>query len=406
MRKLYFVLLILMAFIAEANAQWTALNVPRSNYETYQSLAVSDDGKNLFSYMSDISGKAYLVSSHDYGATWQTYEQLKVGYSFPTAPVASVTTFWDGDVLYYVSADMAFRKSTDFGATTSILSSTARSLSFPVLRLPNGNWYVGDAGYNWLSTDKGVSWTQTTGGIYGITYVTANNGNMVALQNNTVIGYSSDGLTWNKSTVPAGIMGGGNTPRLSKATDGTILAYFYSTPTSFVLKSTDNGLTFQLVNATIPTNTNIMYFYGNDIIAADILGTTYKSVDGGSTFTKINATKLLNSISGMITNGTNIYLFGMSGIYRYGGGVATGIATSQSANKLTIFPNPCRDVVTLQTDVAVSSYTITNLQGQLITQNTLPLTNQIDVHSFSKGIYLFTTIATNGQQSTVRLVKQ
>jgi len=406
MRKLYFVLLIFMGFIAGANAQWTALNVPKSNYETYQSLAVSDDGKNLISYMSDISGKAYLVSSHDYGATWQTYEQLKVGYSFPTAPVASVTTFWDGDVLYYVSADMAFRKSTDFGATTSILSSTARSLSFPVLRLPSGNWYVGDAGYNWLSTDKGVSWTQTTGGIYGIAYVTANNGNMVALQNNTVIGYSSDGLTWNKSTVPAGIMGGGNTPRLSKATDGTILAYFYSTPTSFILKSTDNGLTFQLVNATIPANTNIMYFYGNDIIAADILGTTYKSVDGGLTFTKINATKLLNSISGMITNGSSIYLFGMSGIYRYGGGVTTGVAISQSPNKLNVFPNPCRDVVTLQSDMAVSSYTITNLQGQLIAQNTLPLTNQIDVHAVSKGIYLFTTIATNGQKSTVRLVKQ
>ena len=406
MRKLYFVLLIFMGFIAGANAQWTALNVPKSNYETYQSLAVSDDGKNLISYMSDISGKAYLVSSHDYGATWQTYEQLKVGYSIPTAPVASATTFWDGDVLYYVSADMSFRKSTDFGATTSILSSTARSLSFPVLRLPNGNWYVADAGYNWISTDKGVSWTQTTGGIYGIAYVTASNGNIVALQNNTVIGYSSDGLTWNKSTVPAGIMGGGNTPRLSKAADGTILAYFYSTPTSFILKSTDNGVTFQLVNSTIPANTNIMYFYENDIIAAEILGTTYKSTDGGQTFAKINATKLLNSISGMITNGTNIYLSGMSGIYRYGSAVTTGLAKSQSANKLTVFPNPCRDVVTLQSDFPVNSYSITNLQGQLITQNSLPLTNQIDVSSVPKGIYLFTAITTGGQKSTVRLVKQ
>ena len=394
-----------MCIIIDVSAQWTSLNVPKSNYETYQSLAVSDDGKNLFSYMSDMSGKAFLVSSHDYGTTWQTYEQQKVNYSIPTAPVASVTTFWDGDVLYYVSADMAFRKSTDFGATTSILSSTARSLSFSVLRLPNGNWYVADAGYNWLSTDKGVSWTQTTGGIYGIAYVTANNGNIVALQNNTVIGYSSDGLTWNKSTVPAGIMGGGNTPRLSKAADGTILAYFYSTPTSFILKSTDNGLTFQLVNATIPANTNIMYYYKNDIIAVEILGTTYKSTDGGLTFSVLNSTKLLNTVSSMISYGNNIYFYGMSGIYRYGA-VKTETADLQSINKLEVFPNPCYDVITLQSDYPISSYIITNMEGQLISKSTHYLTNRIDVSYLLKGIYLLTTVTSNGQKSTLRLVKE
>lgn len=405
MQKLNFLCFVILLFVNQAKAQWVSLNSPSSNYQTYQSLAVSDDGKNLFSYMSDLTGKAYLVSSHDYGSTWQTYEQAKVGYTIPTAPIAPVTTFWDDDVLFYVSADGAFRQSTDFGATTSIVSSTARSLSFPIMRMPNGNWYVSNAGYNWVSTNKGVSWTQTTGGVYGITFVTANNGNIVALQNNTIIGYSLDGLTWNKSTVPAGILGGGNTPRLSKAADGTILAYFYSTPTSFILKSSDNGLTFQLLNAIIPVNTNIMYYYENDIIAADILGTTYKSTDGGLSFTKINTTKLMTSFSGMITTGSNIYLYGMSGIYRYGT-LKTGLVESQYASNLAVFPNPCKNLIKVQSDKPFISYSITNLQGQLIIQNTLPSTNQIDISSVSKGIYLFTTIATNGQKSTVRLVKQ
>lgn len=82
-------------------------------------------------------------------------KSTKVNYSDLIAPAESVTTFWEGDVLYYVSADMAFRKSTDFGTTTktttNILNSTARSLSFPILRLQSSNWYLADAGYNWIS---------------------------------------------------------------------------------------------------------------------------------------------------------------------------------------------------------------------------------------------------------------
>ena len=386
-----------------SQAQWTNLNAPSSNYETYQAVAVSVDGKNISSYMSDLSGKAYVVTSHDYGNTWQSYEQAKVGYTIPTAPVASVTTFWDGDVLFYVSADGAFRKSTDFGATTSILSSTARSLSFPILRLPNGKWYVADAGYNWVSTDKGVSWAQTSAGVYGIAYVTANNGSIVALQNNTVIIYSLDGLTWNKSTVPAGIDGGGNTPRLSKAADGTILAYFYSTPTSFILKSTDNGLTFQLVNATIPANTNIMYYFENDIIAADIVGTTYKSTDGGLTFTKINTTKLMNSFSGMITNGLNIYLYGMSGIYRYGT-LKTGFEELFADSKLVIYPNPCKDKLTVRSGTELEKYSIYDMDGKKV-QEAKPTSNLIDVNSFEKGIYFIVAYDKKGAQSKIRFVK-
>jgi photosystem II stability/assembly factor-like uncharacterized protein len=385
-------------------AQWTDLNAPSSNYETYQSLAVSDDGKNLFSYMSDLSGNPFLVSSHDYGSTWQKYPQPKVNYNVPTAPVAAVTTFWEGDVLYYVSADMAFRKSTDFGATTIKLNSTARSLSFPILRMPNGNWYVGDAGYNWVSTDKGANWTQSTGGIYGIAYITTNNGNIVALQNNTVIGYSSDGLTWNKSGMPAGIMGGGNTPRLSKAADGTILAYFYSTPTSFILKSTDNGVSFQLVNATIPANTNIMYFYGNDMIAVDILGNTYKSSDNGLNFSKINSLKLLTTVSGMITNRKNIYLYGMSTIYRYGNS-PTGIHDMQPQSNLIITQNPCKDKLQFVSNDNLKDFTIYDLAGEIVLKNRIS-GEYIDVSCLHSGVFLISVTDNLGQYKIAKFMKE
>ena len=217
-------------------------------------------------------------------------------------------------------------------------------------------------------------------------------------------GYSTDnGITWKSPTIPSGLPNGSSSS-ISKATDGTLLFFIFSTP-SKLLKSTDNGVSWQLINATLPTNTKRMFFYGNDIIAHEILGTTYKSTDGGLTFSVANASKLLITISSMLSNGNNIYLYGMSGIYRYGN-LKTGFTDLKYDTKLTVFPNPCKDVVTLQSNGSVSSYSITNLQGQLITQNTLPSSNQIDVSSVSKGTYLLSTIEANGQKSTVRLVKQ
>lgn len=125
--KITILLSLMLLMVSQTNAQWTAMNVPKSNYETYQFLAVSDEGKNLFSYMSDMSGKAYFVSSHDYGATWQTYEQLNVNYKIPTAPITNESIFWEGDVLYYDSSDGAFKKSIDFGHTFTVQNTESRS---------------------------------------------------------------------------------------------------------------------------------------------------------------------------------------------------------------------------------------------------------------------------------------
>lgn len=403
MKKNYFLFSLMLLMVTQANAQWTSLNVPKSNYETYQFLAVSGDGKNLFSYMSDMSAKAYFVTSHDYGDTWQKYEQPKVGYSIPTAPISAEAIFWEGDVLFYVSSDGAFKKSTDFGQTFTVQNTSARSLELPIQRAIDGKWYVANSGYNWVSTDKGVNWTQTTGGIYGTAYVTAANGNIISTQNNGTIGYSTNGINWQSPTVPSGLPSGSGSS-LSKATDGTLLWFKFASP-SKLLKSIDNGVSWQLVNATLPTNTKRMFYFGNDIIAYEILGTTYKSTDGGLTFSVANTEKLLLTVSSMLSSGNNIYLYGMSGIYRYGS-VNTGLAKPQAVNQLAVFPNPCHNVLTLQSDIAVTGYTITNQQGQLIIQNTLPSTKQIDISSLSEGIYLFTTIATNGQKTTTKLVKQ
>jgi hypothetical protein len=204
--------------------------------------------------------------------------------------------------------------------------------------------------------------------------------------------------------MPAGIMGGGNTPRLSKAADGTILAYFYSTPTSFILKSTDNGVSFQLVNATIPANTNIMYFYGNDMIAVDILGNTYKSSDNGLNFSKINSLKLLTTVSGMITNRKNIYLYGMSTIYRYGNS-PTGIHDMQPQSNLIITQNPCKDKLQFVSNDNLKDFTIYDLAGEIVLKNRIS-GEYIDVSCLHSGVFLISVTDNLGQYKIAKFMKE
>ena len=401
MKRLYiFTLLSLMLLANYSKAQWNSLNAPSSNYETYATLTVSEDGKNLFSFMSDMSGNDYFVTSHDYGSTWQKYIQVKVNYNIPTAPIDNSTIFWEGDVLYYTSADGTFRKSVDFGATVSSVNSQPPSYR-PILRSPDGKWYQPGAGYWHVSVDKGISWNTIPGGIDAIDYLTAKNGNIVGLISNGGIGYSSDnGVSWKASTLPAGTIW--QYTSIAKATDGTLLAFYYSSP-SILLKSTDNGVTWQKVNAAIPANTKVICYYGNDVIAYSILGTTYKSTDGGFSFVALNSKQIMMSITSMGSNGKNIYLHGMTGIYIYGN-TPTGI-NSIAEDKLSIFPNPCKNSIHLESSKTFDSYLLTEITGRMVNRGIIT-NSKIDVSQINSGIYILSATTKDGEKSSVKIIKE
>ena len=401
MKKLYFsTSLCLLLSVIQSMAQWNSLNPPSSNYETYQTLAVSDNGKNLISYMSDLSGKAYFVSSSDFGSTWKAYLQTTTNFITHSAPINGETTFWDGDVLYYIDFDGVFKKSTDFGATFSTQNSQTPSYR-PILRATDGKWYQPGSG-NWhVSTDKGLNWKTISGGIDGIAYITAKNGNIVGLISNGGIGYSEDnGATWKTSSLPVGTTW--QYTSITKATDGTLLAFYYSSP-SILLKSTDNGINWIKVNAVIPTNTKVVCYSGNEVIAYSILGTTYKSTDGGLTFSAINSKQIMASITSMLSNGKNIYLHGMTGIYIYGN-TPTGIV-SFSEDKLAIFPNPCQNSIHINSDESYTSYLITDLVGRVVKQGAITDSN-IDINSIIPGIYILNVTKKQGKSSSVKIIKE
>jgi hypothetical protein len=401
MKKNYlFVLIITLCSASSANAQWNSMNAPASNYETYQTLAVSDDGKNLFSFESDMSGNGYFVTSHDYGNSWQKYKQEKVNFNIPTAPIENSTTFWDGDVLYYTSADGTFKKSIDFGASISTVNSRPPSYR-PILRSPNGKWYQPGSGIWHVSADNGASWKDQPDGIDAIAYITAKNGNIVGLISNGGIGYSTDnGVSWKGSILPADAKW--QYTSITKATDGTLLAFYYSSP-SILLKSTDNGISWLKVNAVIPANTKVICYSGNEVIAYSISGTTYKSIDSGLTFAPINSKQIMNSITSMLSNGKNIYLHGMTGIYIYGN-TSTGIV-SFSEDKLAIFPNPCQNSIHIKSDESYTSYLITDLAGKAVKQGAITDSN-IDTNSIIPGIYILNITQKQGKNSSVKIIKE
>jgi hypothetical protein len=399
-QKYLFILTGLMLFANQSKAQWNSLKAPSNNYETYATLAVSDDGKNLISFMSDINGKAYFVGSHDFGSTWQTYLQTTTNFITHSAPINGETAFWEDDVLYYTDFDGVFKKSTDFGATFSTQNKQLPSYR-PVLRTTDGKWYQPGSGYWHVSTDKGISWNTLSGGIDGIAYITAKNGNIVGLISNGGIGYSEDnGSTWKASTLPAGTTW--QYTSITKATDGTLLAFYYSSP-SILLKSTDNGVTWQKVNATIPASTKVISYYGNDVIAYSITGATYKSTDGGLSFVALDPKQIMMSISSMLSNGKNVYLHGMTGIYIYGN-TPTG-TKSLSEDKLSVFPNPCKNIIHLESSKTVDSYLLTDITGKIVDQGIVS-DSKIDVSEINSGIYILSATTKDGKISSVKIVKE
>ena len=404
MKKLYiFTMLSLMLLACQTKAQWTSLNAPKSNYEDYQLFAASDNGKNLALLSGKLDMSTFKVNliytiSHDNGATWQVYQTKQIG--------GGQSMFWEGDDLYVQSANATIAnlmKSSDFGATFTVQNSSYTTQT-PIVRSPNGKWYLENSSILNYSTDKGVNWIKKDlgSGQYFIDYVVAKNGNIVATVNGGAA-YSTDGgETWIFSNFPSNDL---KTiyNSISKSPDGTIFIFKQTTPTSLVCKSTDNGVSWQKINVSLPANTKKLFYCGTDIIVYTVQGSTYKSTDGGTTFSAMTPANPLTTVTDMIATNSAVYIFGMSGVYQYGN-FTTGLTESLKDNKLSVFPNPSKDIINLISDEKYESYSIANLIGKTVSKSKIE-NNQIDISQIKTGIYLLTVIGKNEQRKSFKIIK-
>lgn len=403
MKKIYLITLaIFVIAINYANAQWTSLKAPNTGVENYGWLTVSADGKNIASYNTKFDLTVFQIlnqytTSHDYGATWQVY----------TAPTNGVQNmFWDGDDLYVQETNTinSLKKSSDFGATFKVINNDYHTHSH-VVQSPTGKWYITYLGMIYVSTDKGQTWTKTANvGTDFMDYLVANNGNLVATASKGVA-YSADGgATWIGSTFSTTDSWIDSNNSISKASDGTLI-YLCKTGTR-VYKSSDNGVSWQLFNSTLPVSPIKLLFSGAELIVLSSNGSTHKSTDGGKTFTQM--TPIVNGIlqagAAMVSSKSNIFISGLSDIYRYGN-LPTGISNMIAENRISVFPNPFTDRLHWPSGKNLMSYTVSDITGKTCSGGRIT-GDQLDLSFLKSGIYFLSFSDAAGNRSTEKIIKQ
>ncbi|MBS1650515.1 MAG: T9SS type A sorting domain-containing protein [Bacteroidetes bacterium] len=394
-----FILSNIMAF-----SQWTNLNAPHNiGYsEAYSTIAVSSNGKNIVAFTQKISTTTFTSSyhyttSHDYGATWQVYSVPDTAGLSPAnmALTAPLDIFWDGDTLFVQDANpiTKLKKSTNYGASFTVQNSAYNTQS-RIIQSPNGKWYHFNNSVLYSSTDKGITWNSLAGaGAYFMEYCVASNGNLVATYYNGV-GYSTNGGdSWSAATFSPTGSWNDSKNSISRASDGSLI-YLCSTATK-IYRSVDNGVTWQQVASTLPVNPIKMLFSGTDIITLSTNGSTHKSTNGGASFTQMTPMTggILSTGNSMTNSSTDIYISGITGIYKYNSTV--GIIENAIDKQVNIFPNPSSNYIKIESNNDLRSVTLYSCLGNIVKIEMLN-DNTIDVSKLNKGIYFLRLDFSNG----------
>jgi len=74
--------------------------------------------------------------------------------------------------------------------------------------------------------------------------------------------------------------------------------------------------------------------------------------------------------------------------------------------EFTVFPNPVKDILTIQAPQSEYTSTIYNIQGQRVSETTVHTGNaQLDYSTYANGIY-FVKIASNNALKTIKVIKE
>ena len=170
---------------------------------------------------------------------------------------------------------------------------------------------------------------------------------------------------------------------------------------SKIYKSIDNGVTWQQITATLPVNPIKMLYSGTDIITLSTNASTHKSTNGGTSFTQMTPITggILSSGNGMANSSTDIFISGMSAIYKYAS--TTGIAENTNQNNIILFPNPSTGIFSIDNLKEIKSMKAFDLLGKEVdliqlSDNTFSINN--------KGVYFIQIQTEQNQLITKRLM--
>ncbi|NUM71043.1 MAG: T9SS type A sorting domain-containing protein [Ignavibacteriaceae bacterium] len=289
---------------------------------TIYSLAFID---SLTGYAGSSSGKAFKTT--DGGLTWT---QLVTNNT--TASFFDIIT--DGNDVYFVGDPLDLYKTTDGGATFSLLRFKPESLprNFNIragAKSGNNIWIAGDVGYYFRSTDNGATWLSNTvlaktSFLQGI-YANAD-GKIIAVG-------SSESGGGNQSMMSTNYGASWTTSSLGVSTADLRGLFMFDSNTGFscgssgkIYKTTNGGASWDSMFTTNIQALNDLDFLNPQFgVVAGNGGNIWKTTDGGVSWSSISnqgSTVGLNAVN-IISQDTIWVLGGGTSIYKTADGGAT-----------------------------------------------------------------------------------
>ncbi len=87
----------------------------------------------------------------------------------------------------------------------------------------------------------------------------------------------------------------------------------------------------------------------------------------------------------------------------------TGIKSNNETDIFSVYPNPTNDILYIESKSIhskITSYTLTDIAGKLITYKKSDVTNQLNVSDIDRGIYILSILTEEGIQKNIKIIKQ
>lgn len=124
-----------------------------------------------------------------------------------------------------------------------------------------------------------------------------------------------------------------------------------------------------------------------------------ETVTRGTYYLEINGVGTGDPITGYSDYGS----LGQFFISGYVTPIITGITDINEIDAVKVYPNPATDVVTIQHNLGETDYSLFNAQGALVTNGVAKSTEEIDISTFQKGVYMM-MLSTNDDILTTKIV--
>ncbi|MCX6243104.1 MAG: YCF48-related protein [Bacteroidetes bacterium] len=394
MKKFYILLAVALLIFNTSRAQWNAL--------------VSGTTNNLYSVCFTTSTTGYIIGGSGTGGT--VTSTLDGGASWTTKTIGTPDCygieFPDLNTGFIAGFDGTIMKTTNAGTTWLPLVSGVSRVLWSIFFTDFFNGVaVGDLGTIVHTTNGGATWATvnsgTTNSLRSVFFASSSTGVAVGA-NGTVLRTTDGGSTWNT---------------IHPATTSFLRSvHFPDWNTGYavgsggtVIKTNDAGLSWS-VSTPVALALNSVFF--TDILIGYAVasgGQIMKTTNGGANwYSQPSGTgNNLNCI--YFTDATTGYIIGDAGtiLKTTNGGSVSITEAGQVNSRLTIYPNPVKDFVTIGTGHTQGRTVLTvySSSGQVILNQAMTTsTARLDISAWNSGVYLV-KVETGSSVSWGKIVK-